>query len=602
MKSIILALFLLTALPITAFAQNQYCYKTQAEAEAIRDYFINDCKKDGGIPNGNIFLGTGENFNHYCAGVNCNICKMQYKKEITPFCCQLKRVPKPLNSFGSSNIIGHIYGIAYSEIINLPEDMSEWCTNQPDPVCDANENDDDDNDSSNSGSNGESSSSSDNASSSSSGNSGSSSSGGEDEPDDDYDFDHCFSSYGEAMASNLLRRAECTGDNISDLEIVPHPNDDLWCLIGSCNIPSSSSSSDGGGISSGSSTGSWCTRHPESVCCPDGGFRNCECGHGTSLAYRPADADGICDYGTQVWRCGADPAYIISEGKSPCNEQLLSSSNNNTSSSSCLGQSSSSSAQSNSSSSAISSSSMANSSSSSSSSSSINSPSSSSSNGISSSAVDIYDFCHENPNNFICLGILNSSGSNSSSSQGTSNKPNDRSPDAVYTVDDIFSSGLDNMEPGKCYGLNPDRGTQYGWINSDAQDSWWWEERPCDGSKPIEPVTTNGCRNNKRGANAVYTTSDCFSSGLDNMEPGKCYSLNPDRDTQYGWINIDAQNSWWWREVPCGMIFLQKKYISENGSDSMRGTKTELLYDAAGRKTTAKPKIRRFLFPPKKTP
>ncbi len=36
------------------------------------------------------------------------------------------------------------------------------------------------------------------------------------------------------------------------------------------------------------------------------------------------------------------------------------------------------------------------------------------------------------------------------------------------------------METGKCYSLNPDRGAQYGWINNNAQDSWWWVEVPCE--------------------------------------------------------------------------------------------------------------------------
>jgi len=207
----------------------------------------------------------------------------------------------------------------------------------------------------------------------------------------------------------------------------------------------------------------------------------------------------------------------------------------------------------------------------------------------------------------------------SSSSQGSIAKYNERGPNAVYTANDIFSSGLDNMAEGKCYSLNPDRGTQYGWINNNAQDTWWWVERPCDGSIPIEPVTPGGCKNNKRGANAVYTANDCFSSGLDNMAQGKCYSLNPDRGTQYGWINNNAQDRWWWREVSCvgendgsngcPSAFLQKKstfekdseYAEEDVSYEIWGKNTKFFYDALGRKTQADPKVRRYLFaPPKK--
>jgi len=123
--------------------------------------------------------------------------------------------------------------------------------------------------------------------------------------------------------------------------------------------------------------------------------------------------------------------------------------------------------------------------------------------------------------------------------------------DQEYTPGKIYSSGLLNMEPGKCYSLNPERGTQYGWICTNAQDSWWWHEVPCDGSAPAKKVTSAGCIENKRGSNAVYRSEDCFYSGLDNMEPGKCYSLNPERGTQYGWICTNAQDKWWWIETPC---------------------------------------------------
>lgn len=138
-----------------------------------------------------------------------------------------------------------------------------------------------------------------------------------------------------------------------------------------------------------------------------------------------------------------------------------------------------------------------------------------------------------------------------SSSSEKVNEPFVAGPDQEYSLDQIFNSGLQNMEEGKCYSLNPERGSQYGWINNNAQDSWWWVDVPCDGSMPIVEKTSAGCVKNKRGSNAVYHPSDCFSSGLDNMTPGKCYSLNPERGTQYGWINNNAQDTWWWVEAPC---------------------------------------------------
>ena len=179
-----------------------------------------------------------------------------------------------------------------------------------------------------------------------------------------------------------------------------------------------------------------------------------------------------------------------------------------------------------------------------------------------------------------------------SSSSEIFDEPFIAGPDQKYSPDQIFHSGLQNMEEGKCYSLNPERGSQYGWINNNAQDSWWWVEVPCDGSMPVVEKTSAGCIGNKRGSNAVYHPSDCFSSGLDNMTPGKCYSLNPERGTQYGWINNNAQDSWWWVETPCekeNNRGLYKKVahqvIVDDGKDELQETrvKSNLNYDALGR-------------------
>ena len=44
----------------------------------------------------------------------------------------------------------------------------------------------------------------------------------------------------------------------------------------------------------------------------------------------------------------------------------------------------------------------------------------------------------------------------------------------------------------------------------------------------------------------------CFNSGLENMENGKCYTMNPDRANENPvWINNDASQTWWWIETPC---------------------------------------------------
>jgi hypothetical protein len=107
---------------------------------------------------------------------------------------------------------------------------------------------------------------------------------------------------------------------------------------------------------------------------------------------------------------------------------------------------------------------------------------------------------------------------------------------------------------------------------------------------------------------------------LNNMEPDKCYSLNPDRGTQYGWISNDAQDRWWWVEKPCGgeeykkcspaelaqlkgtefNEFLQKKSGSkefwEDVSEDIPIIKSGYLYDILGRRTYDDRNTRRFLF------
>jgi len=221
-----------------------------------------------------------------------------------------------------------------------------------------------------------------------------------------------------------------------------------------------------------------------------------------------------------------------------------------------------------------------------------------------------------------------SSGNDESSSSSASGidsscpdcETNVRSAEAVYTSDQIFNSGLENMEDGKCYSLNPDRGTQYGWINNNAQDSWWWVETPCDGSVPEEETTLGGCITNERGLDVVYSPFECFGGGLDNMEEGKCYSLNPDRGTQYGWINNNAQDSWWWTETSCDgddddfcsdASILYKQTTSNATSQTPNQTssayslkQSQTLYDGLGRmiNATSTFETKRFLFIKQKTP
>ena len=44
----------------------------------------------------------------------------------------------------------------------------------------------------------------------------------------------------------------------------------------------------------------------------------------------------------------------------------------------------------------------------------------------------------------------------------------------------------------------------------------------------------------------------CYNSGLGDMEPGKCYTMNPARAPAPQWINASVTETYWWVETSCG--------------------------------------------------
>ena len=120
--------------------------------------------------------------------------------------------------------------------------------------------------------------------------------------------------------------------------------------------------------------------------------------------------------------------------------------------------------------------------------------------------------------------------------------------DQVYTPDQIFSSGLQNMEPGVCYSLNPDRGTIYGWnISYNASDSWWWRKVDCEtGKKPVE----NGI-----GICAAFPGSKPDKVSACYAHNGSCYVCDNSKD----YIDCNADWLWnynfpthsWFKQVDC---------------------------------------------------
>ena len=124
--------------------------------------------------------------------------------------------------------------------------------------------------------------------------------------------------------------------------------------------------------------------------------------------------------------------------------------------------------------------------------------------------------------------------------------------DQVHSPDQIFNDGLDNMEPGSCYSLNPDRGTQYGWMNTDAQDSWWWREVDCESGEKVDRNRVGVCPGfplDKVPSNPKRT---CVAYD------GRCYrckSENSYVDCSQEWLwkwSFNVQNiGTWYAEVDC---------------------------------------------------
>ena len=123
-----------------------------------------------------------------------------------------------------------------------------------------------------------------------------------------------------------------------------------------------------------------------------------------------------------------------------------------------------------------------------------------------------------------------------------------------------YSSGLERMEPGKCYTYNTLRGPEVPqWINNQASESWWWSEVECV-PVPPEPVLEEGtykvvsreCIAFENGTGDY--DKHCYSSGLEKMKEGKCYTFNTARGEVPQWINKIATETWWWVEMECADI------------------------------------------------
>ncbi|MBO7059591.1 MAG: hypothetical protein J6W54_00615 [Fibrobacter sp.] len=176
-------------------------------------------------------------------------------------------------------------------------------------------------------------------------------------------------------------------------------------------------------------------------------------------------------------------------------------------------------------------------------------------------------------------------------------------PDQVYTPDQIFSSGLQNMEPGACYSLNPDRGTQHGWINNNAQDSWWWREVDCTTGEKVDRNRVGQCPGFPLDRVPSNPTSTCFAYN------GKCYRCKTENsyvDCSQEWLwkwsfNGDLVGTWY-TEVNCNRPLMRRELddvnygILVNESFDVNFTSSQKYFDIQGRNNAKRSSSERVLY------
>lgn len=106
----------------------------------------------------------------------------------------------------------------------------------------------------------------------------------------------------------------------------------------------------------------------------------------------------------------------------------------------------------------------------------------------------------------------------------------------IYTPDQIFKEGLQNMEDGLCYSLNPERGTVSGWnISYNAQDSWWWREVDCETGDKVDRNRVGACPGFPLDNVPSNPERACIAYN------GQCYKCNSSNSF------VDCSADWLWK-------------------------------------------------------
>ena len=139
---------------------------------------------------------------------------------------------------------------------------------------------------------------------------------------------------------------------------------------------------------------------------------------------------------------------------------------------------------------------------------------------------------------------------------------------AGHYADHCYISGLKNMAPNTCYKVRQSRINDgsiptVGHMNDDAANTWFWKTTACTKHKvkvPIEGTYTLEPKCVEFHNGSGNYAANCYSSGLLDMQPDKCYTVNPDRKPypegdgtlpENDYMNNRATDAWWWVETEC---------------------------------------------------
>lgn len=173
----------------------------------------------------------------------------------------------------------------------------------------------------------------------------------------------------------------------------------------------------------------------------------------------------------------------------------------------------------------------------------------------------------------------------------------------VNNPDQIFNSGLQNMEEGSCYSLNHARANEFnGWVNDNASDSWWWREVDCNTGNRIDKNKIGACPGFPLDEIPSNPTSACFAYN------GTCYKCNPSRGGDCGnswlWSGSFSYGNigWWYVEIDC-YTSLQKQApygqsqdITTEETFDIDFTISQKNFDILGRRKNSRPTAKQIIY------